>query len=416
MAISGERVYLIPYYHHFLRSGTLPVGTITSPVDPEGEWLRQGIIYTAGEHRWVVLAVRNATREGMISLIQRSQLSGTKITGTVLLTLRVSPGVPEAAEKLGIALYQFDAEPKLPPIPCSTCGARLDPTKPPWRCARCAPRFTGEYRLVICHRCALPFRTVPNVAHRLADHLKETGVWNNDLLCPDCRTAALPSPLLDFDGTLRGVILWALLRGHVKLENLIQMGLPTTYVNEEIRPTFVQLLVATRKKGQPAPRIVPKPLIAVAKVQTAQETEATAHPVAVGEISTAVGGALGLRDAAGVIRRHIELEIDSIEEAFRTGERRRVEEDTETYLARVRTMPTPIGPVEVSTLLDAVESALLEAYGALHEEDAPRFLEEEETVVKRFRQITQVPEEPEESALAYLLRLRGSISGPPSAG
>lgn len=413
MAIPSERIYLLPYYHLFLKSGTVELGVIKSPMDPEGEWLRKGVNYSSPGKTWAIQCVKNATRDTLISLLQRAQSSGGDNLGMVMVCLNKSEAVVEAAEKLGIAIYQFPEEPRLPPVPCSTCGKRLDPSKPPWRCADCATKFTGEHRMVICHRCLMPFRTSPSLDHKLADALKESGVWTNEIICPDCRIANLKEPLLHFDGTLKSVILWGLLRGHLRLEGLIRLGIPTEYVDGVIRPSFMRLSLEKVKRAGTAAKgpLMPQAIFGVDKSGGGTPTPRPAGTDSVVGIYTAVGGALGGADEVSrSVSTPIELEVLAVEEAFRTGTLRELDESTSSYLDRVRGINTPPAPIEPLTLINAIDSNLMEAYGSLREEDAGKLRKVEESIVARLRDMTKLPEEPDESLLGYLVRLRGSLA------
>lgn len=413
MAIPSERIYLLPYYHLFLKSGTVEPGLVKSPMDPEGEWLRKGINYRTPGHTWAIQCVKNATRETLISLLQRAQSSGGENLRMVMVCLNKSEAVVEAAEKLGIAIYKFPEEPKLPPIPCSTCGKRLDPSKPPWRCADCAMKFAGDHRLVMCHRCLMPFRTSPSLVHKLADALQDSGIWPNEIICPDCRIDSLPEPLLHFDGTLKSVILWALLRGRLHIEDLNRLGAPGAYVDGVIRPAFMKPSLERGKAGTAAAnlRVLPQAIYGVDKAGENPTATRTTKGDSVVGIYDEVGGALGGTDETSRgPSTPIDLEILAIEEAFRTGATRDPDESTSSYLDRVRTFPSSTHMTDPLTLINAIDSNLMEAYSSLREEDTEKLRKVEISIVGRLSEMTKLPEEPDESLLGYLIRLRGSMT------
>ena len=406
--IPGERIHLIPYYHQLLKKGPLAPGEIVSQLDREGEWLRQGILYHTLTQDWVIVAVKTATRESLITLMQRAKERNKPNLKMVQACLKADDTVIQAAEKLGISLYKYPTDPKLPPIPCSTCGAKIDPAVPPWRCKDCAEAFSGEYRLVICHKCALPFRTSPNLEHQLAEKLKETGVWRVEILCPDCRLSSEQEALLKFDGTLKSLILWALLRGHIKIESLTQMGVPIDYINHVIRPEFLKLISAPKGEvsadasGTTAPTMVASAQQGAVAKMIADGAEGSAVA-----ISTNMAAAMGTKEAAEVPSEDlVELEIEALNAAYASGMSRELNEDPKTYVDRVRAEPPSHLLVEESAIVEAIEDTLAEAYRRLPKERLESLFRAEGDIAGELSRKVGISQEPGESLVRYLGRLK----------
>lgn len=410
--IPGERIYLIPYYHQFLKKGPVDPGEIISPLDREGEWLRQGILYHTENQDYVIVAVKTATRESLITLMQRGKQRNKPNLQMVEVCLKVDDAVVQAAEKLGLSIFKFPSDPKLPPIPCSTCGKHIDPAQPPWRCKECAEAFSGEYRLVICHKCALPFRTSPNLEHTLAERLKETGVWRVEILCPDCRLSSEEVSLLKFDGTLKSLILWALLRGHIKLETLSQMGVPTDYTNRVVRPEFLKLMSAPKGPRLPdaSDKVTPTMISGTTKrkggVGLGERDEGSTV-----EISTNVAVAMGTPETAQTTNVDpVEMEIEALNTACLTGITREPNEDPREYIHRALAVPSADMPVDSLSIVNAIEEDLSEAHRKLTKESLESLFRAEGDVAGELMKKTGIYQEPGESLRRYLKRLRTMLT------
>jgi hypothetical protein len=414
--IPGERIYLIPYYHQLLKKGPLAPGEIISPLDREGEWLRQGILYHTLTQDWVIVAVKTATRESLITLMQRAKERNKPNLKMVQACLKAEDTVIQAAEKLGISVFKYPTDPKLPPIPCSTCGTQIDPAVPPWRCKDCAEAFSGEYRLVICHKCALPFRTVPNLEHQLAEKLKGMGVWRVEILCPDCRLSSEQEALLKFDGTLKSLIFWALLRGHISIEGLAQMGVPNDYISHVIRPEFLKLIAPPKgPESNDAARAAPT-MVSGAQQGTGAEVLAEGAEGSTVSISTNLAAAMGATEVAAIPSADlVELEIEALNAAYSSGIGRELNEDPQTYLDRVHATPPSRLLVEEKAIIEAIEDTLEEAYRRLPKERLESLFRAEGDVAGELSRKVGISQEPGESLARYLNRLKTLLSQRTSA-
>ncbi len=408
--IPSERIYLLPYYHQFLRSGPAGRGLITSMLDVEGEWVHRGIAYESKGELWLILASRTATRANLITLFEHKGAAGDRPVHRVMLAATVPDAVVEGSRKLGVTIYRFPAEPKFTQIPCSLCGTRIDASHYPWRCPHCPSDFGSDYRLVICHRCGIPFRTSPKAEREVHNAIGDDEIWSKHSLCPDCRREDMASPVLGFDGTARNLILNGLLKGKLKIERLPTLGVPLSYVDRVIRPSFMR--IAALPRGSQAAKALEMPPLANLSASEGQAmlvgslgAEGDGSQVA---ISTAVDQALGVarENTGGIVNQLLEDEISALEQASRRGIARREEEAAGAYLERMLALPPTHVKPSFLKILDAIDADLVEAFRRLPERDLSALIRVGADLTAKVGKELDTPQTPGEDILTYLMRLK----------
>ncbi len=408
--IPGERIYLLPYYYQFLRNSPAGRGIISTTLDIEGEWVHRGLAYETKDATWLILASRTATRANLITLFEHKGAVSEHTVHRVLLAVMVPSAVIEGARKLGVSIYKFPSEPKFTQIPCSLCGTRIDAAHYPWRCPQCPSEFGSDYRLVICHRCGIPYRTSPRMEREVYTTIDDEEVWSKHSFCPDCRREDLTSPVLGFDGTARNLILYGLLKGKLKIERLPMLGVPQPYVERVIRPSFMRVAALPRgsaitKELEMAPLSELTAAQGQAQLLSAMVAEDGESHLAIGKV---VDEALGTKPApeAVPVNQLLEDEISALEQASHRAIARREEEEAAPYLERMLAMPPTHLKPSISKVLDAIDADLVEAFRRLPEQDLPALLRVAADITARVGKELDTPQSPGEDIMTYLMRLK----------
>lgn len=408
--IPSERIYLLPYYNRFLQTGPVGKGVIVSPLDAIGEWLLRGIVFRTEKGDWTIVAMRTPTRQTLITLLERQELAKPERLRRALLTTNAPEAVVTAAEKLGIATFRFQTEPKQLEVPCSLCGTRIKPDHFPWRCKECPNQFGSEYRIVICHRCASPFRTSPRLERETLSLIADPAVWDTTTSCPDCRRAQLQSPVLAFDGTVRNLILYGLLRGKLKMEHLAEMGAPADYVSEVIRPAFMKLSTMGRQAAvaKSLEMEPPKQLVGdETKVEEVISIDSGSKSMV--EIATTIDSVLSDSSVAAPVNELLEAEISALEQASRTGIVRNHYESAQDYLKRIGSTPPQLVPPRPALVLDAMDADLVEASRVLPEFDLDSLLKAGADISSKVAEKLNTAQKRGEDLLTFIGRMKEMI-------